>query len=64
MRRLVVIQHKVEGIRGCADENDFEYGIVQTLRQVECPQKIDVSSHINDKVEDLRFKRDARRTLY
>ena len=54
--RLVVVEHEVDGVRGTADEDDLEDGVVERFGQVEGPEKIDVSCHVYDEVEELRLE--------
>lgn len=56
---LVVVEHQVNGVRGSADEDDLENGIVERLGLVEGPEKIDVARNVYDEVEELRLERDA-----
>jgi hypothetical protein len=60
---FVVVQHEVYGVRGRADEDNFEAGVVECLGLVEGPQKIDVSGKVDNQVEELRLERDAGRAL-
>ena len=60
---LVVVEHQVDGVRGSADKDDLEDGVVERLGLVEGPQKIDVARDIYNKVEELRLERDAGRAL-
>lgn len=61
--RLVVVKHQVDGVRGAADKDDLEDGVVERFRQVEGPEKVDVSCHVYNEVEELRLERDAGRAL-
>jgi hypothetical protein len=56
---LVVVKHQVNGVRGSADEDDLENGVVERLGLVEGPEKIDVTRNVYDEVEELRLERDA-----
>jgi hypothetical protein len=51
--RLVVVEHEVDGVRGGADKDDLEDGVVQRLALVEGPEEIDVSRYVYDEVEEL-----------
>jgi hypothetical protein len=51
--RLVVVEHEVNRVRGRADEDDFKDGVVERLRLVESPEKVDVSGNVYDEVEEL-----------
>jgi hypothetical protein len=50
---LVVVEHEVDGVRGGADEDDLEDGVVERAGRVEGPEKVDVSRHVYDEVEEL-----------
>lgn len=63
MRRLEVVEHKVYGVGGCADEDDFEDGVVERLGFVEGPQEVDVPREIHNEVKELRFEGDTGRAL-
>ena len=56
---FVVVEHEVDGVRGGADEDDLEDGVVERLGLVEGPEKIDVTRNVYDEVEELRLERDA-----
>jgi hypothetical protein len=60
---LVVVEHEVYGVRGRADEDDLEDGVVERFRCVESPYKINVSCKVDNQVEELRLERDAGRAL-
>lgn len=62
--RLEVVEHEVYGIRGCADEDDLEDGVVQRMGVVEGPEKVDVSTKVNNQVQELRLERNAGRALF
>lgn len=64
MGRLEVVEHEVYGIRGCADEDDLEDGVVQRMRVVEGPEKVDVSTKVNNQVQELRLEGDTGRALF
>lgn len=64
MRRLEVVEHEVYGVCGCANENDLEDGIVQRVGVVEGPEKVNVSSQVNNQVQELRLERDASCALF
>jgi hypothetical protein len=56
VRGLVVVEHEVDGVGRGADEDDFEDGVVERAGRVEGPEKVDVSRHVYDEVEELRFE--------
>lgn len=53
MGGLVVVKHEVDGVRGAADEDDLENGVVERLGLVKGPEKVDVARDIYDEVEEL-----------
>ena len=53
MRRLVVIEHEVDSVGGCADEDDLENGVVERFGFVEGPQQVDVTREIDHQIEEL-----------
>lgn len=61
--RAVVVEHEVDGVGGCAKKDDLENGEVELGELVERPQQVDVARYVDHQVEELRFKRDAVRTL-
>ncbi len=63
MGGLEVVEHEVYGVRGCADEDNLKDSIVQRIGVVEGPQQIDVSTEVNNQIQELRLERDAGRTL-
>lgn len=56
MGGLEVVEHEVYGIRGSADEDDLEDGVVQRVRVVEGPEEVDVSAKVNNQVQELRLE--------
>lgn len=59
MGGLEVIEHEVNGIRGCADEDYLEDGVVKRLWVIEGPKQVDIPAEIHNQVEELRFERDT-----
>lgn len=53
MRRFEIVEHEINGIRGCADEDNLEDGIVQRVGVVECPEEVDVSTKVYNQVQEL-----------
>jgi hypothetical protein len=64
VRWLEIVEHEVHGVRGGADKDDFEDGVVQRTRVVEGPEQVDVSSEVNNQVQKLRLERDTGRALF
>lgn len=60
---FVIIEHEINRVRGRAYEDDLEAGVVEGARVIKCPEKIDVSRHVDDQIEELRFERDTRGAL-
>jgi hypothetical protein len=58
-----IVEHEVYGVRGRADEDNLEDGVVERLGLVEGPQQIDVSCEVDDEVQELRLERNARCAL-
>ena len=63
MGGLEVVEHEVNSVRGCADEDYLEDGVVKRIWVVEGPKEVDVSTEIHNQVEKLRLERDTGRTL-
>lgn len=61
---FVVVEHKVDGVRRCADEDDLEDGVVQRIRVVKGPKEVNVTTEVHDQVQKLRLERDTGRTLF
>ena len=53
MRRFVVVEHEIDGISRCADEDDLEDSVVERLGVVESPQKVDVARDVYYEVKEL-----------
>lgn len=60
---LVVVEHEVDGVRGRADEDNLKDGVVEIIGIVKCPEQVNVSCYIDNQIQKLRFKGDARRAL-
>lgn len=64
MCRLEVVEHEVHGVRGCADKDDLKDSVIQRVRVVEGPEKVNVSSKVDNQVQKLRLERDTGRALF
>lgn len=63
MRGLVVVEHQVDRVSGGADEDYLEDGVVEVLRFVKRPEKVDVAGDVDDEVQELRLEGYAGRAL-
>lgn len=45
-----VVEHEVNGVRRCTDEDYFEDGVVKRIWVVEGPKQVDVSAQIHNQV--------------
>lgn len=53
MRRLVVVEHEVDGVCRCGDEDDLEHCVVKRRGQVKGPEQVDVPGNVDEEVEEL-----------
>ena len=58
MSWLVIIQHQVNGVELCADEDDLEGCVPERLRWVG-PEEVEVAGHVYGQVEELGFEGNA-----